>query len=281
MSLESIGEIKQKPILGVAQSGNIGALIQVSISDGTGQFVSHSVTDSHRGAVAVISFDHGCLGNFVSGNCIFSNGGWGIVIGANPGLNTSNLAVLASAFSDGVITGLTGSLSANANGQFLIQFYENLAPNPSGYGEGLTNIGSANITTAANGKASFSLTLPLAIPLGRYLSATVTDAANTTWEFSHDVTVVPPPSFTFIQSGAQITLVTNPVTHQVTTNRVPITITALWPTNPAGYVLQSANNLTPTVSWSAATNAISTNGLDSSTGFVPNGLISFYRLVFH
>jgi hypothetical protein len=35
------------------------------------------------------------------------------------------------------------------------------------------------------------------------------------------------------------------------------------------------------VSWSAATNAISTNGLDSSTGFVPNGLISFYRLVFH
>jgi hypothetical protein len=222
----------------------------------------------------------GCPGNFVSRNCIFSNGDLGIVIGANAGLNTSNLAALTAAFSDGVKTSIQGSLSSHANGHFLVQFYENVAPNPSGYGEGQTNIGSTNITTGANGQASFILTFPFAVPVGRYLSATVTDATDTTWEFSRDLAVAGPTPFSIIQSAGKSILLTNSVTHKVTTNSVPATITASWPTDPSGFVLLAATNLTPTVVWSAATNAVSTNGAATSISLVPNGVITFYRLLF-
>src|SRR5208283_995908 len=79
----------------------------------------------------------GCLGNFISRNSIFSNAGWGIVIGAGVGLNTSNMVVLTEVVSEGGTTKIQGSLSTYANGKFLIQFYENVAPDPTGYGEGL------------------------------------------------------------------------------------------------------------------------------------------------
>jgi hypothetical protein len=170
-------------------------------------------------------------------------------------------------------------MSTYARGKFLLQFYENVAPNPSGYGEGLTYIGSTNITTGANGQATFGLTLPVGIAPGKYLSATATDSANTTWEFGLDATLVAPPSCSISLAGAQTILVTNPVTHVVTTNNVPPTLTASWPTNPPGFVLQWATNLSPPAVWSAATNTVSTNGTAWSVTSVPGGLMSFYRLI--
>jgi hypothetical protein len=170
-------------------------------------------------------------------------------------------------------------MSTYAHGQFLIQFYENMAPNPSGYGEGLTCLGSTNITTGANGQATFSLTLPAGVAPGKYLSATATDSANTTWEFGLDATVVASPSFSIFLSGAQTILITNAVTHVVTTNILPPAVTASWPTNPPGFVLQSASNLAPPVVWSTPTNMVSTNGANFSITTIPSGLMSFYRLL--
>jgi len=74
-------------------------------------------------------------------------------------------------------------------------------------------------------------------------------------------------------------LATNAVTHVVTTNIMPATITASWPANPPGFVLQCATNLTPPVLWSAATNTVSTNGAALSITLVPSGWMSFYRLL--
>ena len=221
----------------------------------------------------------GCLGNFVSQNSIFSNAGWGIVLG-NSGVTVSNLVTLTEVVSDGVTTGIHGSMSTYARGQFLIQFYENPVPDPSGYGEGLTYIGSTNITTGANGQAAFALALPVDVAPGAYLSATATDRANTTWEFGLDEAVAASPSLSISLSGAQTILVTNPVTHVVTTNSLPATVTASWPANPPGFVLQCATNLTPPAAWSAATNTVSTNGTVLSTTAIPIGLASFYRLLF-
>jgi titin len=221
----------------------------------------------------------GCLGNFVSRNSIFSNAGWGIVIGVNPGVNSSNLVTLKEVVNDGFTTSIQGSMKSYANGRFLIQFYENIAPNPSGYGEGLIYIGSTNITTGDNGQASFVLTLPSGNPQRNYLSATATDSANTTWEFCADVPVLSPASLSISQLTKQQILVTNPVTGIVTTNTVP-TIALSWLTNATGFVLESATNLNPPVVWSAATNAVSTNGADVSVTIIPSGLMSFYRLLF-
>jgi titin len=236
--------------------------------------IAYATTSEYDG----VRIRAGCLGNFVSRNSIFSNAGWGIVLG-NPGVTISNLVTLTEVVSDGVSTGIKGSMSTYADGKFLIQFYENVAPNPSGYGEGLTYIGSTNITTGANGQATFSLTFPVGVAPGNYLSATATDSANTTWEFGLDATLVASPSCSIILLGAQTILVTNPVTHAVTTNHVPPTMTASWPTNPPGFVLQWATNLTPPTLWSAATNRISTNGTAWSITSVPSGLMSFYRLI--
>src|SRR5208283_2016171 len=55
--------------------------------------------DNHIAFVQASMYDGvrvraGCPGNFVSRNCIFSNGMLGLVIGANPGLNLSNTVTL-------------------------------------------------------------------------------------------------------------------------------------------------------------------------------------------
>jgi len=249
---------------------------------------STSLADNHIAYVTTSQYDGvriraGCVGNFVSRNSIFSNAGWGIVIGANAGVNSANLVTLQAAVNEGSTTLAQGTMNTSANSQFLVQIYENAAPNIStlpGYGEGLIYITSTNITTDASGQASFVIALPVGIPPGKYLSATATDSANTTWEFGLDTTVVPLPSFSIGQAGPQTILVTNMVTHVVTTNIVPPTITALWPTNSAGFVLQSATNLSPPVAWFAATNVPSTNGTNWNFSLVPGGTISFYRLLF-
>ena len=207
----------------------------------------------------------GCPGNFVSRNCIFSNGNLGIVIGANPGLNPSNLVVLTEAVSDAAATGIQGSLSSYANGQFLIQFYENRFPNASGYGEGLTWLGSTNITAGADGHASFVLILPAGVPPGCYLSATATDRANTTWEFGADLQVVSPPRLSISQSSA---------------GTVPAAISLAWPTTPAGFILQQTTNLNPPVIWSLPTNAVTTRGTTNLISTIPYGGAMFYRILF-
>ena len=238
------------------------------------------VTSSYYDGVRVRA---GCLGNFVSRNSIFSNAGWGIVLG-NSGVTVSNLVTLTEVVSDGLTTGIQGSMSTYANGSFLVQIYENVAPNLStspGYGEGLIYLASTNITTGANGQASFVLLLPYGIPTGRYLCATATDSAQTTWEFGLDATVAAAPSISLSlsQSNFQTVLWTNPATGMVTTNIVP-TIRAFWPTNPPGFVLLCATNLRQPVAWSPATNTISTNAGAASVTIVPTGWMFFYRLLF-
>jgi len=247
---------------------------------------STPAADNHIAFVTTSQYDGvriraGCLGNFISRNSIFSNAGWGIVLGNSAGVTLSNLVTL-EVVSDGFTTAIQGSMSTYANGQFLVQIYENVAPNLStspGYGEGLIYIGSTNITTGANGKASFLMTLPTATPIGKYFSATATDSANTTWEFGLDTNVAAPPSISISQTNTQAVLFTNQSTGVVTTNHVP-TIKALWQTTPAGFVLLYTTNLSPPVAWSAATNTVSTNGSAASVTIVPSGLMSFYRLLF-
>ena len=267
---------------GISQLGNGGHGIEFANTASNNTVGGKTAAaDNHIAFAQTVGYDGvrvraGCLGNFINRNSIFSNAGWGIVVGAT-GVTISNLPVLTEAVSGGGTTAIQGSMTNYASGPFLIQFYANVTPNPSGYGEGMTCLGSTNIT---GGAAKFVLTLPASVPPGNYISATATDSANTTWEFGPDAVVVYPPPFSISQSGAQTILVTNPVTHVVTTNNLPPAITAMWPTNPAGFVLLSATNLSLPVAWSDATNTVSTNGATSDITLVPGGFMTFYRLLF-
>jgi hypothetical protein len=240
-----------------------------------------AAADNHIAYAVVTDYDGvrvraGCLGNFISRNSIFSNAGWGIVVGV-AGVTISNLPVLTEAVSGGGTTAVKGSMTNYANGSFLIQFYANVAPNASGYGEGLTYLGSASITSGAS---SFALTLPVAVPPGSFISATATDSANTTWEFGPDLEVAAPPALGVFQSVPGVLVTSNSVTHNLTTNSVPMTLTATWPATPPGFGLYQTTNLSPPVTWSAATNSIAVQGATNSVTVAPSGTAAFYQLQF-
>ncbi len=54
----------------------------------------------------------------------------------------------------------------------------------SAYGEGHTFLGTLDVTTDASGIASFTLTVPELVPLDHFITATATDPAGNTSEFS-------------------------------------------------------------------------------------------------
>jgi hypothetical protein len=115
---------------------------------------------------------------------------------ANDPNNFQNFPVLTSAIEDGAgNTDITGTFSeaGEPNTTLRIEFFSS-APDPLGLpAEGQTFIGFTNVSTDANGKASFSVTLPVKVFNGRLITATATDPNGNTSEFSAGVTVTTPP----------------------------------------------------------------------------------------
>jgi CSLREA domain-containing protein len=164
-----------------------------------------------KGGVRVLSLDNVPFptGNTIRGNAIYSNGsngGLGINLQTTTEADNSitpndaqdvddeanglqNFPVLSSALATGS-TAINGTLNSTPNASFIIDFYRNLAPGTSGYGEGHYYLGSTTVTTDANGDGSFSYNASGNLT-GQYISATATAAATgDTSEFSADVQVV-------------------------------------------------------------------------------------------
>jgi titin len=126
----------------------------------------------------------------VLGNSIHDNGGLGIDLAS--GANNSQAApVLTAVSSSGAGTAISGTLASVASTTFRVEFFSNISPNPSGYGEGRTFLGFAMVTTDGSGNASINTTLAGHVPLGqRYLSATATNlSTNDTSAFAKDLFV--------------------------------------------------------------------------------------------
>ncbi|MFM6517989.1 MAG: beta strand repeat-containing protein, partial [Microcystis panniformis] len=148
-------------------------------------------------------------GNSILGNSIFGNGGLGIDLangifqgdgvtpndlgdgdtGAN---NLQNYPLLTSAVSIGDNTDILGTFNSNPNNTFRLEFFANNALDPSGYGEGQTFLGVNDVTTDASGNAVINITLSTTVPLGQYITATATDLAGNTSEFSAGIIVLNP-----------------------------------------------------------------------------------------
>ena len=134
----------------------------------------------------------GGIQNRISTNSIFNNDLLGIDLGANgvtandagdadtgPN-NLQNFPVIASAASNGVTVTVQGTLDSTPNTVFRIELF-NGDSDPSGFGEGADPIGALNVTTAANGQASFSLDVPAGVTA---ITATASHPAGNTSEFS-------------------------------------------------------------------------------------------------
>ena len=138
-------------------------------------------------------------GNSILSNSIFSNGNLGIDLGpvnadgvtANDlddpdtgANNLQNFPVVTSAESVPSGTTIQGSLNSTPNTTFTVQFFSNPDCDPLGNGEGETFLGSTSVTTDANGDITFSATVPGVAPIGQVVTATATDPAGNTSEFS-------------------------------------------------------------------------------------------------
>ena len=67
---------------------------------------------------------------------------------------------------------------------FQIEFFSSSACDASGHGEGESFIGQITEATDGNGNLAFMSTFPVAVPVGRFITATATDPAGNTSEFS-------------------------------------------------------------------------------------------------
>ncbi|PYS66634.1 MAG: hypothetical protein DMF76_00010 [Acidobacteria bacterium] len=142
------------------------------------------------------------FGNAILGNSIFSNGRLGVdlfPLGVTPndecdrdsGSNTlQNSPVIVSATSDSTTTTIQGRLNSSPNTPIRIEFFVNSACDSSASGEGQTYLGFTNITTDASCNASFIFTAPNGAITGPVITATATDPAYNTSEFSACTTVV-------------------------------------------------------------------------------------------
>ncbi len=214
----------------------------------------------------------GSTNNGILSNAIFSNGALGIDLGAagvtpndpcdtDTGANMSqNFPVLVQAVG-GPRTVIRGTLNSAPGAAFVLQFFASSACDPSGYGEGQLYLGDLTVVTSNNCTASFVATLAESVPIGNVITATATDAANNTSEFSACVPVAPIPSLGVVASS----------NHQVN---------LAWTNSAGGFVLKQTGSLSPPIQWTTVTNSpIPTNGQYVVTLNITNGnkffLLSF------
>lgn len=178
---------------GVAFQNSAGQDVLGGIGPGQANVVAFNVR-------AGVQVGYG-LAHRISGNSIFSNGGMGIDLtecsnGFCPGPRVNDLGdadtgpngfqnfpVIASMTSTTTSTTVKGSLNSVANSTFTLEFFSSPSCDPTGYGEGKVLLGSKSVTTVGN-VASFAATFSPRVPAGSVVTATATDAAGNTSEFS-------------------------------------------------------------------------------------------------
>ena len=135
--------------------------------------------------------------NTLRGNSIYANTGLGIDLngdGVTPNgpANTAqsgpnnyvNYPVLSTVVSSSTSTTITGTYVGLASSTYTLELFSNTSPDPTLYGQGKTYIGSVTLTTDATGNATFTTTVSTLPPSQSMVTATATDAAGNTSEFS-------------------------------------------------------------------------------------------------
>jgi len=165
-------------------------------------------------------------GNRIYGNKTGSNDGLGIDLfaGGTSGVTPNdegdgdgdtnglqNYPILTSAgpaLGDGAGTHIVGVLNSTPSTTFDIDFYSNpsCASRPQEYLEGQDYIGSTQVTTNGSGNASIDVTLPFTVDNGSRISATATDPAGNTSEFSQRLIFSMNPASGPPEGGTNVTI---------------------------------------------------------------------------
>ena len=191
-------------------------------------------------------------------NSIYNNKQLGIDLNNGQGNNNQPAPVLTSATSTSNTIAFVGTLAAAPNTTYLIQAFSNAAADPSGAFEGQTFIGSLSVTTGSDGTVIFSVAgLPGSVPDGHSITATATDPAGNTSQFSAGITVVAPNADLAVTTAASATAIN--VGQQVT---YTLTVTNNGPSDAPNAVLTDL--LPPTLTFISATSSQGSTPIDSN-----------------
>ena len=152
--------------------------------------------------VAPIIVEEG-VHNTVRGNSIHDNGALGLNLYTGGSLpeasdagdvdsrsnNLQNFPIVSSVTDMGGSTRIQGILHSSPSTTFDLDFYANPACSnfPREFLEAETYIGSSQITTNGSGKFEYDVTLPVTLEAGARITATATDPAGNTSEFSQRI----------------------------------------------------------------------------------------------
>lgn len=258
------GNLVGTDVTGAGALGNTDAGIQVT--DGMGYVIggigagSGNTVAFNAGAGVVV--DAG-TDNQVRGNSIHDNGGLGIDLfaggaGVTPndpgdvdeGSNRlQNFPVLTTAVAGAGANAVAGTLLQSLPSvAFAVDLYANAACDPSGNGEGQTFLATVTVTTDAAGAGAFTTSVPAAG--GPVITATATDPAGNTSEFSPCLALAPAPGISVADasateaSGAATVTVSIPAP---TAQDVTVTLTTAHgtATAPADYTATSTTVVIP------------------------------------
>ncbi len=178
-------------------NGTDGVRVDTGINNiigGTAAGAGNILAFNAKGVVVV---NNGATGNTIEGNSIFSNTVLGIDLnddgvtlntagGPHTGPNDlQNYPVLTTAAFNGDFLNANGTLNSIANTTFRLEFFSNPACDASGHGQGKTFLGTQNVTTDGSGNSTpFAASFPDSDISARAISATATDPAGNTSEFS-------------------------------------------------------------------------------------------------
>src|ERR1043166_8656986 len=95
-----------------------------------------------------------------------------------------NVPVITSAAKFGQNVSVAGTLNSAANSVFTLRFFANTTCDPSGNGQGASFVGSGTVKTDGAGNASFSFYFENVAAGGDQITATATNSAGATSEFS-------------------------------------------------------------------------------------------------
>ena len=171
----------------------VGGVTNTRIGGGPG--AGNIIAYNTGPGVALAANDSGPpVGCAIRGNAIYANTALGLDLDADgvtandacdsdggPN-NLQNFPVLESAIAGLQNVIIRGTLNSAPATTFTLDFYSNPVCDPSGFGQGQIFLGSTTVTTDDACNASFAVTLPMAA--GAFVTATATDAAGNTSEFS-------------------------------------------------------------------------------------------------